>query len=60
VCSLIIFVASGVTPRKPSHPDPQFIEFLRPYDAPVVELAFGLRRMAIEAAPTAIEIVYDA
>jgi len=41
-------------------PDPQVMEFLRPYDPSVVELAFALRRMAIEAAPTAIEIVYDA
>jgi len=36
------------------------IQFLRPYDAAVAELALALRRMAIAAAPTAIEIVYDA
>jgi hypothetical protein len=41
-------------------PDPRLLGFLAAYDRPVAELAFALREMLLEAAPDAIESIYDA
>ena len=41
-------------------PDPRLLEFLSAYDRSIVDLALALRAMVLEAAPEAVEAIYDA
>jgi hypothetical protein len=41
-------------------PDPRLLGFLAVYDRHIAELALALREMVLEAAPEAIESIYDA
>jgi hypothetical protein len=41
-------------------PDPRLLGFLAAYDPHIAELALALREMLLEAAPDAIEAIYDA
>jgi hypothetical protein len=41
-------------------PDPRLLGFLVAYDRQIAELALALRGMVLEAAPEAIEAIYDA
>jgi hypothetical protein len=41
-------------------PNPEHLRFLAAYDKRVVELALATRRLVLEEAPDAIELVYDA
>jgi hypothetical protein len=46
-------------PRVPA-PNSRHIEFLRPYGPAVTELVVGARRIVLEEAPAAVELIYDA
>ncbi|HEY2015785.1 MAG TPA: DUF1801 domain-containing protein [Bryobacteraceae bacterium] len=41
-------------------PAPEYLEFLSPYPAGVVELALATRSLVLEEAPGSIELLYDA
>jgi hypothetical protein len=41
-------------------PDPRLLGFLAAYDPQIAELALALREMMLEAAPDAVEAIYDA
>ena len=41
-------------------PTPEYLEFLSPYAPAVVELALSTRRLVLEEAPGAVELLYDA
>ena len=41
-------------------PSPEYLKFLRPYAPGIVELALATRRLVLEEAPGAVELVYDA
>ncbi len=41
-------------------PDPRLLGFLAVYDRHISELALALRAMVLDAAPDAVEAIYDA
>ena len=41
-------------------PTSEYLKFLRPYAPAIVELALATRRLVLEEAPGAVELVYDA
>ncbi len=41
-------------------PSPEYLKFLRPYAPGIVELALATRRLVLEEAPGAVELIYDA
>src|ERR1051326_2351388 len=41
-------------------PTPEYLQFLRPYAPSVVELALATRKLVLEEAPDAVELIYDA
>lgn len=45
--------------RVPS-PLPEYLTFLAPYESKITKLALATRRLVLEEAPEAIELVYDA
>jgi len=41
-------------------PSPEYLQFLSPYAPSIVELALATRRLVLEEAPGAVELIYDA
>src|SRR5579871_3047203 len=41
-------------------PDPRLLDFLSAYDPAIAQLALAVRELVLDAAPNAIESIYDA
>src|ERR1044071_6046281 len=41
-------------------PSPDYLQFMRPYSPEILELALATRRLVLEEAPDAVELIYDA
>ena len=41
-------------------PNPEYLRFLSAYDPPITEIALAVRKLVLEEAPGATELIYDA
>jgi hypothetical protein len=47
-------------PARVPPPSPEYLQFLSPFAPGIVELALATRRLVLEEAPGAVELIYDA